>query len=93
MLVVDDVYVVGGKMKRRGIEEEKKKLIKHTTNNLNPIRQMPQVAMLMMQQERYNRLRGSDVSWRIPLQGPVTPSFDSRTCCHGYGILITPWWC
>lgn len=40
VLVVDDVYVVGGKMERRGTEEERN-LIIHTTNNLNAIRQMP----------------------------------------------------
>lgn len=37
--MVDDVYVVGGKMERRGKEEKTNKLlIKHTSNNLNPIR-------------------------------------------------------
>lgn len=36
VLVVDDVYVVGDKMGWRGIEE--RKLIIHTTNNLNAIR-------------------------------------------------------
>lgn len=33
-------------------------------------------------------LKVSDINRKIPLQGPVTHSSNSRTCCHGDDIRI-----